>query len=50
VFLNAPVSTNALATTTHNSSGQLTGGFGWVNTGSTALQPRNGMLMARFSF
>jgi hypothetical protein len=50
VFLNAPASTNALATTTTNSSGQLTGGFGWVNTGSVALQPRNGMLLARFSF
>ena len=49
-YLNAPAGTNALATTTNNSAGLLTGGFGYINTGSTALQPRNGMLVARFQF
>ena len=49
-YLNAPTGTNALATTTYNSAGLLTGGFGYINTGSTALQPRNGMLVARFQF
>jgi hypothetical protein len=50
VYLNTPASTNALATTTYNSAGLLTGGFGYINTGSTAQQPRNGMLVARFQF
>ena len=49
-YLNVPASTNALATTTYNSAGLLTGGFGYINTGSTAQQPRNGMLVARFMF
>jgi hypothetical protein len=48
--LNNPASTNALATTTSNSAGLLTGGFGWINTGSTFSSSRNGMLQARFQF
>jgi hypothetical protein len=48
--LNAPASTNALATTTRNSAGLLTGGFGWVNPGSTFSSPRTGMLEAKFQF
>ena len=48
--LNNPASTNALATTTRNSAGLLTGGFGWVNPGSTFSSPRNGMLEAKFQF
>ena len=50
VYLNNPTSTNALATTTRNAGGQLTGGFGWINNGSTFAGPRNGMMEARFQF
>lgn len=44
---------NPLATTTHNASGALTGGWGFINsalTGTTAAPPRQGTLVARFTF
>jgi hypothetical protein len=47
---NNPTSTNALATQTRNAAGQTTAGFGFINTGTVALQPRNGQLIARFQF
>ena len=49
-YRNNPASTNALATTTMNAAGLLTGGFGYINNGSTFSPPRNGMLEARFQF
>jgi hypothetical protein len=48
--LSNPAGTNALATTTKNSAGLLTGGFGWINNGSTFSSPRSGMLEAKFQF
>jgi hypothetical protein len=33
-----------------NPAGLLTGGFGYINTGSTFSSQRNGMLEARFQF
>ncbi len=46
-----PVVTNALATQTVSSTGQTTGGFGWINTGGAlGAQPRNGQLLARIQF
>jgi len=42
---------NAAAPTTRNSAGQLTGGYGFVNTFSgNGSQPRTGQIVARFSF
>jgi hypothetical protein len=49
-YLNDPVVANPQATPTHNASGVLTGGFGYVNPGSLNSQPRNGQLVARFQF
>jgi hypothetical protein len=48
--MNQPTSTNALATTTHNGQGLLTGGFGYINTGSVLNPPRNGQIVARIQF
>jgi hypothetical protein len=45
-----PTSTNAFATPTVNASGQNTAGFGWINTTNVAAPPRQGTLVARFSF
>jgi len=45
-----PVSNNAGATQLRNSTGQTTGGFGYINTASVFSQPRQGTLVARFTF
>ena len=45
-----PVSTNALASQTRNSAGQTTAGFGYINIGTTFSAPRQGTLVARFTF
>ena len=48
---NNPVATNAFATRTVNpTTGALSGGFGWINTGSVFANPRQGTLVARFTF
>ncbi len=49
-YMNDPVATNPLQTPTYNSSGALTGGFGYINPGSLNSQPRNGQIVARFQF
>jgi hypothetical protein len=42
---------NAAAPTTRNAQGQLTGGYGFVNTfNGNGSQPRTGQIVARFSF
>jgi hypothetical protein len=41
---------NALATQTRNPAGQTTGGFGYINTGTVFSPPRQGTLVARFTF
>ena len=47
----AAVGPNAAASTTRNAAGQLTGGYGFVNTFNGAgSQPRTGQIVARFSF
>jgi hypothetical protein len=50
--MNNPTSTSAVATqTTVNGPGsQTTGGFGYINNGTTFSQPRQGQMIARFSF
>jgi hypothetical protein len=50
IYMNDPVATNPLVTPTRNSSGLLTGGFGYINAGSLNSQPRNGQIVARFQF
>ena len=50
VELNDPTSTNAFATQTRSAAGQATAGFGYINTGSLFLPPRQGQLVARFQF
>jgi hypothetical protein len=51
VFLNNPDSTNALAATVVNqATGQVTAGFGRINTGTTFNPPRSGQIVARFTF
>jgi len=45
-----PTSTNVLATQTRNSAGQTTAGFGFINTSSVALPPRQGTIVARIRF
>jgi hypothetical protein len=49
--MNNPTSTNSLATQTVSSStGLTTAGFGWINTGTLAAQPRNAQLLLRVNF
>ncbi|HEY7337801.1 MAG TPA: TonB-dependent receptor [Bryobacteraceae bacterium] len=48
--MNNPTSTNILATQTRNNAGQTTAGFGFINTASVALPPRQGTIVARFRF
>jgi len=48
--MNNPTSTNAFATQTRNSTGGTTAGFGWINTASVYSLPRQGTLVARFTF
>ena len=45
-----PTATNALATQTRNAAGLTTAGFGYVNTAAVFSAPRQGQLVARFSF
>jgi hypothetical protein len=46
-----PVGPNAAAPTTRNALGQLTSGYGFVNTfNGNGSQPRTGQIVARFSF
>ena len=47
--VNNPVATPATATQT-SVNGQTTGGFGWINNGTTYSAPRSGQLLARFQF
>lgn len=49
-FLNNPTSNNALAAQTRNAAGLTTAGFGFINTGTVQSPPRNGTLVARFTF
>jgi hypothetical protein len=50
--MNNPTSTSAVATqtTVHRPGSQTTGGFGYINTGTIFSQPRQGQMIARFSF
>jgi hypothetical protein len=48
--MNAPTSSNSLATQTVGPNGLTSGGFGWINTSTLAVQPRNGQLLLRFNF
>jgi hypothetical protein len=48
--VNNPTSTNAAATPVVGSNGLNSSGFGWINTASVAVQPRQGQLVARFAF
>ncbi|MCU1339010.1 MAG: hypothetical protein JWO19_4591 [Bryobacterales bacterium] len=47
--MNDPTSTNAFATQTRT-AGQPTAGFGWINTSSVNNPPRQGTVVARFTF
>jgi hypothetical protein len=48
--MNNPTATNALATQSRNAAGQNTAGFGYVSTATTFSAPRQGQLVARFTF
>jgi hypothetical protein len=45
-----PTATNALLTQQRNAAGQTTGGFGYINTLNTFSLPRQGTIVARFTF
>ena len=45
-----PSNTNAFSTQQRNSSGSATGGFGWINTATVQSPPRQGTIVARFTF
>jgi len=53
-YLNNPTSTNPTTPVTKNAAGLLTGGFGYISTTlsstSQLAQPRNGTIVARFTF
>jgi hypothetical protein len=53
-YLNNPTASNPLVPVTHNPQGLLTGGFGYTSTAFSSTtqlaQPRNGVIVARFSF
>ena len=53
-FLNNPTVTNPTTPVTKNQAGLLTGGFGYISTAFSSTnqlaQPRNGVIVARFSF
>jgi len=53
-FYNNPTVTNPTTPVTRNALGNLTGGFGYINTvfapTNQLAQPRNGTIVARFSF
>jgi hypothetical protein len=48
--VNNPTATNAALTQVKNSTGQTTGGFGFINTATTFALPRQGTIVARFTF
>jgi hypothetical protein len=49
--MSDPSSGNAFATpTTSPTTGAYTAGFGWINTATVGAPPRQGTLVARFSF
>ena len=48
--MNNPTATNAEATQARSASGQPTAGFGYINTGTVAYPPRQGMIVGRFQF
>jgi hypothetical protein len=50
LVMNNPTSTNAAATQVENSAGKPVSGFGYINTGSTAINPRMGQIVARIQF
>ena len=53
-FMNNPSSTNPQAAQTrvnpNDPNSQTTAGFGFVNTSTVAVQPRQGQLVAQFRF
>ena len=53
-FLNNPAATNPTTPVTRNNAGLLTGGFGYISTAFASTnqlaQPRNGVIVARFTF
>ena len=53
-YLNNPTATNPTTPVTKNSAGLLTGGFGYISTAFSSTnqlaQPRNGVIVARFTF
>lgn len=49
-YANNPTSGNAKATQVANASGQTTSGFGYISTGSTYSNSRNGQIVARLQF
>jgi hypothetical protein len=49
-YLNNPSNGNAQATTSYNSNGLLSSGFGYINNGSVFAAPRTGQLVARIQF
>lgn len=48
--MNNPTATNAQATQVTTATGQTTSGFGYINNGTTFSAPRQGTLVARFTF
>jgi hypothetical protein len=49
--VNNPVATNPqLAQTVSPATGQTTAGFGMINNSTTAFNPRQGQIVARFQF
>jgi hypothetical protein len=53
-YLNNPAATNPTTPVTKNQAGLLTGGFGYISTAFSSTnqlaQPRNGVIVARFTF
>jgi hypothetical protein len=53
-YLNNPTATNPTTPVTKNQAGLLTGGFGYISTAFSSTnqlaQPRNGVIVARFTF
>src|SRR5205823_10026904 len=48
--VNNPTSTNPQLAQTTSATGQTTAGFGFINTTTTAVAPRQGQLVAQFRF
>ena len=48
--VNNPTSSNALLTQARGPNGNTTGGFGYINTGTVFSLPRQGTIVARFTF